>query len=198
MEIEYKWETPAEGTCEDMLAALREIGRLGDAQSIHMQAQYYDTVDHDVLNMHAGLRLRSENDRTICCLKLPAGGDDSFRARQEFEVEAPDIRAGLELLKDRGAPAYACDALLGKELLPTCATDFMREEHDFEADGFSAKLAFDAGRMSREDREAPISEVEFELAAGSEDAFHACARQLEELFGLVVQPRSKLARASSL
>lgn len=198
MEIEYKWEMPDEGTRGGMIEALRQTGRVGDAQSIHMRAQYYDTAEQDVRNMHAGLRLRSENERTVCCLKLPAGGDDAYRARQEFEVDAAGIQEGLELLKANGAPADACDALLAKPLLPTCATDFVREEYDFEGDGFAAKLAFDLGRMSREGREAPISEVEFEHASGSEDAFHACARQLEERFGLVVQPKSKLARASSL
>lgn len=198
MEIEYKWEMPDEDVRARLLAVLCERGWLDSPQQIHMRACYFDTPDRYVYHMHGGLRRRIENDASVCCLKLAVEGDDGYRTRREYEVEADDIREGLKLLKGSGAPVSVCDELLARELLPLCETDFNREEYDFRDGEFDAKLAFDVGHMSRQTRQAAISEVEFEYVSGAEDAFHSCARQLEELCGLVVQPKSKLARAASL
>lgn len=198
MEIEYKWDMPSDEARARLLASLQEYGTLYPAQSIHMHACYYDTEDNYVRSIHAGLRRRVENEASVCCLKLPASSNGGCRARQEFEVEAQDIKEGLELLKDAGAPVEICDDLLTKKLVLLCETDFARVESDYRGDGFEAKLAFDSGSMARQGRQAPISEIEFEYVSGSQDAFHACANRLGQEAGLTVQPASKLARAANL
>lgn len=198
MEIEYKWEMPEDEVRSQLLDGLRRCGELGSPQQIYMQACYYDTPDHYVYNLHGGLRRRIENDASVCCLKLSVEGDNGCKVRREFEVEADDIRKGLELLKAVGAPSAVCNDLLSRELVPLCKTNFERLEYEFHNDTFAAKLAFDSGHMSRQERQAPIFEMEFEFVSGSEEAFHAFARQLERQCELEVQPKSKLARAASL
>lgn len=198
MEIEYKWEMPDGERCAGLLKMLLQDGALSEVHSIHMHACYYDTVDRYVYSIHGGLRRRMENETSVCCLKLAVRGDDGFRTRKEFEVEADDIHEGLMRLKASDAPADICEELLSRELELLCETDFMRDEYDFASSHFSAKLAFDRGKMTRQDRQAPISELEFELVEGDEEAFHQYASKLEHACDLVVQPKSKLARAASL
>lgn len=198
MEIEYKWNMPSDEDRARLFTFLQESGTLSPAQSIRMHACYYDTEDNYVYSVHAGLRRRIENDTSVCCLKLPASSDGGCRARQEFEVEAEDIIEGLELLKGAGAPVEICDELLSRELALLCETDFVREERDYCGKGFKAKLAFDSGHMARQGRQAPIAELEFEYVSGSEETFHDCAKALEQVGELTVQPASKLARAANL
>lgn len=198
MELEYKWDLPEAETIERMLICLVQAAAASVPQTIRMQATYYDTLSGDVHRMHGGLRMRRENDESVCCLKLETPSDDACKARQEYEVVANDIVEGLRLLKDVGAPADVCDSLAAQELVALCATDFMRREYDVTADGFAAKLAIDEGLMSRQGRRAPIAEMELEFVEGSEDDFHRCAQRLQEEYGLAVQPKSKLARAATL
>lgn len=198
MEIEYKWNLPDETLAKGLLAHPLIAGSAGAARDVRMKATYYDTVDQDVRRMHGGLRLRQENDRGVCCLKLPSDAPDGYRVRREYEVEATDIASGLAELPSAGAPRDVCDVLLAAELRPICETDFARNLVPLRDPDFEAELAIDVGEMRREGRIAPIHEIELELVSGSEDAFHAFASRLQEEMGLVVQPLSKLARASSL
>ena len=57
------------------------------------------------------------------------------------------------------------------------------------------ELAVDTGSLMREDRRAPLAELEFEYLDGSISAFHTFAAELEHTFRLEKQPLSKLARA---
>lgn len=198
MELEYKWDLPEVRTIERMLICIGQDATAIDSHAIRMQATYYDTPSGDVYRMHGGLRMRRENDESVCCLKLETPSDDACKARQEYEVGATDIREGLRLLKDAGAPADVCDSLAAQELVEICATDFMRREYDMAADGFTAKLAIDEGSMSRQGKSAPIAEIELEFVEGSKDEFHRFAQRLQEEYGLAVQPKSKLARAATL
>lgn len=198
MEIEYKWDMPGETTLDALLEAPALVARVEDAGEIRMRATYFDTDQLDVQNMHGGLRIRQENEQSVCCLKLAASSDGACKARQEFEVEAFDIVEGLEKLPDAGAPADVCALLVAHGPRPSCETDFTRLTRMVAGDGFTAELAIDTGEMRRDGRTAPICELELEYLTGDEEAFHAFARGLQEAYDLVPQPLSKLARAMSL
>ncbi len=198
MEIEYKWELPSEDVLVGLLSDAAIAPMLGDPHEIRMRATYYDTAAEDVRRMRGGLRIRQENDESVCCLKLAAQASGACKARQEFEVNARDIADGLMRLPEVGAPADVCEMLLVAEPQPTCETDFTRREYVLACDDFTAALAIDTGEMRRQGRTAPIHEMELEHLSGSEEAFHACATRMQERFGLETQPLSKLARAMAL
>lgn len=198
MEIEYKWNLPDEALAGGLLAHPLVADFVGAAHDVRMRATYFDTADQDIHRMHGGLRLRQENDATVCCLKLPADASGGYRVRKEYEIEAADIASGLAELPGVGAPQDVCELLLASELHPLCETDFSRHRVPLRNPDFEAELAIDVGEMRREGRIAPIHEIELEFVSGSEDTFHAFAARLQEEMGLVVQPLSKLARASSL
>ena len=198
MEIEYKWELPSEDVLAGLLSDAAIAPMLGEPCTLRMRATYYDTVAEDVRRMRGGLRIRQENDESVCCLKLAVQASGACKARQEFEVSARDIADGLKRLPEMGAPADVCEMLLAAGLQPTCETDFMRREYVLACDDFTAALAIDTGEMRRQGRSAPIHELELEYLGGSEEAFHACATRMQERFGLETQPFSKLARAMVL
>lgn len=198
VEIEYKWEMPDEQTLAALLDDETIAPALGESRELRMRATYYDTANQDVYRLRGGLRVRQENDRSVCCLKLAAHADGACKARQEFEVAADDVIEGLRRLPEVGAPADVCEMLIAGDPQPTCETDFTRREHMLTCADFTAALAIDTGEMRNRGRMAPIHEVELEYLNGSEEAFHAFARQLQERFGLETQLLSKLARAMAL
>ena len=194
MEVEYKWNLPSDVTLERM----RSVLPLSHPEHIHMHATYYDTDDQQVYRMHGGLRMRSENELSICCLKLDVSEPGECKKRQEFEAEAPSIIAGLEALPNVGAPRDICMQLIAGDPQIICETDFMRDAYAIQGSGFEAELAIDTGELRREERTAPIAELEFELKAGDEEAFNRFADELESTYALTAQPLSKLARAMRL
>ena len=176
MEIEYKWELPGEVALADLLSDATVAPMLGDARELSMHATYYDTANQDVSRMRGGLRVRRENDESVCCLKLAAGDTDGCKTRREFEMAADDVIEGLRNLPSVGAPVDVCEMLLAANPQPTCETDFVRREYGLEGGSFAAALAIDVGEMRRQGHVAPIHELEFELLSGSRGAFHAFAR----------------------
>lgn len=112
MEIEYKWELPGEAVLADLLSDATVAPMLGDARELNMHATYYDTANQDVSRMHGGLRVRRENDESVCCLKLATGGTDGCKTRREFEMAADDVIEGLRNLPSVGAPVDVCEMLL--------------------------------------------------------------------------------------
>ncbi len=198
MEIEYKWNMPDSQVLSRLIEGVLDAGGAVKSHEIRMRAIYYDTPNRDVYRLHGGLRIRQENDESVCCLKLAATSVDGCKARQEFEVAAADINEGLAKLPSAGAPQDVCELLTAGGPQPTCETNFVRRAYRVEVEGFVAELAVDAGKMLRDGRSAPIHEVELELVSGSQEAFHAYAQSLQEQNGLEVEPLSKLARAMAL
>lgn len=198
MEIEYKWDMPDKSTLDALLMAPELAQEPTGCDEIRMHAIYYDTAQGDMQRLHGGLRVRREGERSVCCLKLAAGGDGGCKMRQEFEVAARDVVDGLRALPDVGAPADICALLIANEPRPSCETDFVRLKRMVSSGGFVAELAVDTGEMRRESQVAPIREVELEFLDGDEGAFHAYAQELQERYDLAPQPLSKLARAMAL
>lgn len=204
MEIEYKWDLQAaEGSRLALDVAEGLAPHVKGVRGISMHATYYDTVDGLVASMRGGLRLREENGVSICCLKLERRDEGGCAVRQEYEVPADDIRAGIAALSSAGAPADVCEQLLASELEVLCETQFERRAFTLEvagnapgsADAFSAELAFDEGVLRRQGREQELREMELEHKGGSLEAFYAFTKGLQDKLGLEPQPLSKLARA---
>lgn len=198
MEIEYKWNLPDDGVAKGMLASDIIAGAVAGSRTIDMRATYFDTPAQDVYALHGGLRIRRENDRSICCLKLSAHDADDCKTRREYEVEAADIIEGLEKLPNAGAPEDVCARFIAGGPKPTCETVFSRKAYELAHNDFRAELAIDLGELRHDGKVASIHEIELEFAGGSEEAFHEFAHELQRKFSLEPQPLSKLARAITL
>lgn len=206
MEIEYKWDLAKTGGPAALNASEIVSPYITGARNIAMHAIYYDTAEGLTKQLRAGLRLRKENDRSVCCLKLPVEKAEGLAKRREYEVGADDIHEGLKILPNAGAPREVCDRFLASDLVVLCETEFTRRAFAVSCDAkaivdsavsasFDAELAVDAGVFRREGREQEFHEMEFEFKGGSENAFHAMAKRIQDAGRLDPQPLSKLARA---
>lgn len=198
MEREFKWMASPE-----LLAEMETDGQLAKCctavHRLHMQADYFETTEGLLRQAGAALRLRKENNTSICCMKQGKHIENGCTVRNEYEVEAPTIEEGLQHLPEAGAPRALCEAIVCSELVTLAHTDFHRTAmllHHITADGgCTAELALDIGTLGNDTASVPFSEAELEFKAGDDDAFLALAAMLETEFSLRPQPLSKLARA---
>ena len=200
-EQEYKWIIP-HGFEFEKLKEIRNIDvTLLDIERITMAATYYDTVDSYIARMHGALRIRRENERSICCMKILTSSDGAYKKREEYEVASATILDGLQLLPTKGAPADICTKLLHSNLLVLCNIEFVRNVYRIEINHSTrsciAEFAMDAGILKGK-AVAHFEEVELEFISGCSDVFHSLAQLLESQFSFVPEPRSKIARAMTL
>jgi len=202
MEKEYKWMIENKTMFHNIVNSSIVAQALVSKQDIQMEAIYYDTEDHLLAQMHGALRLRKENDVSVCCLKLAEQGEGALKTRKEYEVTAQDIYSGLTRLKNI-IEAEGLDILLrSSSLVELCRTDFIRNAYllciDKPSGICEGELAFDFGNMSCGTCRAPLCEMEFEYKSGDLHSFHNFAHQLESTFALTPQPLSKMGRAMEL
>lgn len=197
MEKEYKWRADENTLGQALLWASSRIG--SQSRTIHMQSQYFDTADGFLRENDAALRLRRENDVTVCCMKQrdikTAAG---MRAHEEYECEAQTIEEGLTALPKRGAPRALCEKALAAPLEIICTVDFSRCAILIQQNNTVCELALDQGTLCHNGHTAPLCEIELELIAGEESVFHTLAADLAEYLSLTPEPESKLARAMKL
>ncbi len=160
---------------------------------IIMHTTYYDTPDGKLSALRWTLRRRTENGRSVCTLKTPAGA----LSRNEWEVEAEAITEATGALCALGAPEQLRE-LTGTGLVESCGARFTRLAGLIELEGATVELALDAGILTGGGREQPFTEVEVELKGGSQEAAVQFAQSLAASLGLTPENRSKAARAHAL
>ena len=70
MGVEYELKYAA---TPEVLESLRLA--LSPTDTMQMKTTYFDTADHALSDRHITLRLRQENDLTVCTVKTPMGDD---------------------------------------------------------------------------------------------------------------------------
>ena len=183
-EFELKYQAHAED--------LKKIRRkYGSFREISMETTYYDTPDGILGQLHWTVRRRLENGVSVCTVKtnLPDG------SRGEWEVEADEVAEALPRLVSMGAPE-ALLAHCAQGLRPTCGARFTRNAA--MVNGGRSELALDSGVLLGGGKEEPLCEVEVEQKQGTDEETACFAKALAEKYGLVPQPKSKLARARAL
>ena len=167
--------------------------KFGDFTQISMETTYYDTPLLALRARRWTLRRRLENGVSVCTVKTPLPDG----SRGEWEVEAPDVFQGLPKLIALGAPEELSQ-IVQDGVAPFCAARFVRLAKLLPTHDGTVELALDRGVLLGGGRELPFAEVEVELKSGSDRAAEEFAHALAAEFGLVLQPKSKLARAMSL
>lgn len=174
-------------------AQQRIVEAFGQFHSIQMETTYFDTPDGALSQQQVTLRLRRENDETVCTLKTPLPDG----SRGEWECDAPDILEGLEKLQALGAPGALCQTARGG-LVPVCGARFTRLAALIPTADGTAELAIDSGILLGGGKEIPLCEVEIEYKSGSDQATLALASQIAGQFGLQPEKDSKFRRALRL
>jgi len=197
MEKEYKWRADDTLINQALLWASARLG--SQKRNYRMESLYYDTPDGLFEKQKAGLRLRRENEKSVCCLKLRnANTPDGMRAHEEYECEAPTIEAGLKLLPEQGAPRGLCGKASESPLCVICEVSFTRCAVMLQEGNTVCELALDKGELRHNGKTAPFCEIEMEFIAGNEDKFHELANALSCYIPLAPEPLSKLERARIL
>ncbi len=167
--------------------------QLGDFFPISMETTYYDTASGDLAAQHITLRLRRENENTVCTVKFPAGRD----ARREWEASCDSIQQAIPVLCKLGAPDMLL-SLPSSGLQAVCGARFTRLAKIIALPDCTVELALDCGVLTGGGRELPLCEVEVELKAGSRDAAAVYAKALAAEYGLTPENTSKFRRAWDL
>lgn len=187
MATEYELKFKAS---EDILAAIDEAFPGGMA--MQMETAYYDTPTGAMSARRYTLRRRLENGISVCTLKTPAGN-----ARGEWEAECEDIIAAIPKLIAMGAPEEL-EELVKEGLVHICGAKFTRLAKIVTLPECTVEIALDKGILLGGGRTEPLCEAEVELKEGQIAACDAFGKELAERFGLVVEDKSKFARALRL
>lgn len=197
MEQEYKWcATPELRTKLTKMLSRHEA--TVSAYNLQMAAVYYEMPDGFLRKNGMALRLRSENGKTVCCMKRTVRKEGALALREEYETEAADLKDGLRRLPEHGAPRDLCIFLLAQEFCELARTEFTRQCYLLDCGSFTAEFAADEGRLGKTGKMQPFAEFELELKSGDADAFTAFAEALQAKYSLTPQPLSKLARAATV
>lgn len=195
VEKEYKWRADELLLSRALLWASSRIGT--QSRTIQMESSYYDTADGLLRENRAALRLRRENDRSVCCMKLRGEEHNTagLRAHAEYQCDAETLAEGLAKLPEKGAPKELCETLRSAKLHEICTVSFRRCAVLLQEKDTVCELALDQGELHRDGRSAPLCEIELEYVAGDEAAFHTLAADLADQLDLTPENESKLARA---
>ena len=175
-------------------AVLNDLLRhFGPGREIRMESTYFDTPASALSCARMTLRLRRENDETVCTLKTPLPDG----SRGEWECAAADIKSGISALLALGAPSVLQE-LTAQGVVPVCGARFTRHAIDLPTADGMAELALDKGILSGGGKEIPLLEVEIELKSGSEEAACRLAAQLAKTYCLQPESKSKFRRAMDL
>ena len=165
----------------------------GPWQQFLMETTYFDTIDGALSARHMTLRIRRENNNTVCTLKTPLPDG----SRGEWECLAHDISSGIRALLALGAPKILAD-LTVNGVIPRCGARFTRFAAQVPTADGMAELALDTGVLLGGEKEIPLCEVEIEHKDGSDAATVALARDIANQYGLQPEAKSKFRRALAL
>ena len=188
LETEIKFSPVSEDTAAEIFDALNaEHTRI-----ILMDARYFDTELRELKKAGFSLRLRRENDDSVCCVKGKAQG----LSRPEYEVLCSSLQDGIARLRDRLPPEIL--PILSLPLVEQYQTKFTRRCALVSCGKSKIELAFDSGFMKKGGLYREISEIELELKDGENADLLALARILAEKFALSVCRETKAHRANAL
>lgn len=161
---------------------------------------YFDTADLFFAKHKMGLRVREEQQQYTMTLKTAGKNQGALHIRPEYNIRltqfAPDMAqfsAYPELQLDRDYHS------LQTALRPIFATDFQREYYLLEmGNGTQLEIALDQGKITANDKEEPISEIEIELKHGTVNDVLYFVQNLLFLDGMRLGQESKAERGYRL
>jgi inorganic triphosphatase YgiF len=199
-EIEVKLQAPADALDSVLRDPLLEVRRLGAPREERAVTVYYDTPELDLARSGVALRVRRIGRRRLQTVKTrlhAAGRRGGAADRGEWEWPIEGDEPDLALLAGDGVAALVPESARAA-LRPVFSTEIRRTRLEISAPGSARiEVAVDRGRVRAGEREAPVSEIELELAdqgdakqAGAAPLYHL-ALELQRGRDLVLSTESK-------
>jgi inorganic triphosphatase YgiF len=163
------------------------------AGQITLRARYYDTATRELANAGIALRLRQEGRAWVQTLKTQ-GADALSRS----DLNAPRPGPTLDTALYDGTPLAAVFTQLKEPLALRYKTLITRTTLTLEQSDATIEIAYDTGAITAGELSLPVSEIEFELVAGSVEALFDVGAQWLQRFGLILDLRSKAERGDTL
>lgn len=206
MEQEIKYFLPDEETAEKILDShlVKSAATEEEPRIIEMNATYYDTKEGTLAANQVSYRLREENGVCVATIKTRGEHYGAMQVRGEWETpavsEEPNVEVFSALINGEEGEQLASIVKLieGKELLPVCGTDFVREKYLLDVGGACFELCIDRGELKKGKKRGRILELELELKKGDLSAMEEFGTALRDAFSLEAGVESKFARARSL
>lgn len=195
-EIELKFQVPA-ARRQSLQQALSKL----HAETLRLQAQYFDTPDRRLAAAHISLRLRQEGEAWVQTLKCP-GENRWTRLEHEVPRSAEGGEPALDVSLHAGTEAgQRLATVLGNRadrLQLVYATDVQRSLRLITAPGVQAEVALDVGEIRAGSVCRALHEIEFELKDGCVEGLMALTSGWVERHGLWLDVISKAERGQQL
>lgn len=197
VEIELKFQLP-----ESQKKAVLQRLKKAKAQTIHLQAKYYDTPDRMLAKNGIAIRLRQEGENWVQTFKAAA---KSHLHRIEEEINlgqcAQEPTLDLSLYTHNKTVQKLLDKVLKSShdaLQLQFQTDVQRHYYVLTIEDSLIEICLDDGEVRTPSASGQICEVEFELKQGSVAHLIEAAKGWVDQYGLWLDVRSKAERGSLL
>lgn len=194
METEIKLRIDRKEDASRLLADQVLFAGMGD--TLRLRAAYFDTPDLALGRARVGLRLREENGVRMATLKFGGDENQGLHRREEVNVVKPEGSVSPDDFPAQ--QRMLAELIAGRTLIPVARTDIERRVRTIRRGESVLELALDAGTVSSQGRSEAVLELEAELLEGPPEALDALRDDLVRRYGLVPEPRSKLARGLAL
>lgn len=207
LEIELKFElsgSDVRALCR--APALKEM-MVAPARSKTLRATYFDTPDSLLAARELSLRVRKESRRYVQCLKAMApiteGENATGFARLEWEWPLPGPCLDFSLLRNDADIMALLEGIELSQLGAVYSTDIKRQSRELHTPGGALiQCEIDQGRVLAGTHEAPLEapvyELELELASGDEGELLATAGLIASLVPARLSARTKAQRGQTL
>ena len=172
-EVELKLELSPEAAEVFVKSALVPA----QSSKARLRATYFDTPDRQLRAHGYTLRIRRSGKERVQTVKATGGdGGAGLFARAEWEMPVDDDVPVI----DTRTPVAALLRGDASAIEPVFHVNVERRTWDLLQDGATVELVLDRGSIVAGERQAPVCEIELELAAGEPAALFAVARKIGE------------------
>jgi triphosphatase len=163
-------------------------------ESFFLENTYFDTQDKQLTQSAAALRIRKSPEGFVQTLKSRGQNIGGLHRRDEWEVEIQNSQLNFSLFPPKALP----EGLTESEFSPLFKTDFERTRWLIEYQQSEIELVLDVGKVSTQNGQDHISELELELKRGNLDDLFNLAQQISEQVAIMPSDISKAERGYRL
>lgn len=154
---------------------------------------YYDSQQHDFLNIGMAVRIRDCQQKILQTIKGKGRVEKGLHARFEETAELKDHHLDLSLIQEKTLQETLTKIATEQTISPIFTTHFSRTQWILTLDQQTEiELVLDIGEVRSGSQGVPIYEIELELIKGNHAyALYQIAADLAHSIPLALQPRSK-------